>query len=94
MQRYKQRNFYIQDLANGLKRLYSYETCIGYQYFDDVFYTPRKYSRTTSKQLTQYAGENALKRYFLPNNDLCENFWNKSLYNIIDELNFVKSQNV
>lgn len=86
---YKQRNFYTETLATNLERLYSYNTCIGYRYFDDVFYTKRKYSRTTSKQQTQYAHENNLKVYYLERDELCR--YIPSIYNLIDTLNLTKA---
>lgn len=86
---YKQRNFYTEELSTGLEKLYSYNTCVGYRYLDCVFYTTRKYSRTTSKQQTQYARENNLKVYYLENDDICRLY--TSLYNLIDTLNLTKA---
>jgi hypothetical protein len=63
MQRYKQRNFYIHDIGNKLKALYSYSTLVGYQFGKEVLFTTKKYSTTTSKQCTQYTNENGLTRY-------------------------------
>lgn len=63
MTRYKQRNFYTDDQAFGVKKLYSYSTLVGFQVNNDVFFTKQKYSSTTSKQCTMYANENNLKRH-------------------------------
>ena len=89
LKRYKQRNFYTAELSTGLEKLYSYNTCVGYRYLDCVFYTTRKYSRTTSKQQTQYARENNLKVYYLKDNELCRYY--ASIYNLIDTLNLTKA---
>ena len=91
MKQYKHRNFYTHDLTSDLQVLFSYNTCVGFRYYDCVFYTPNKYSVTTSKQQTQFANENKLKRYTLPNNDMCRNFLTTNIYTIIDNLNFVKA---
>lgn len=70
MKQYKQRQFYIRDIGYKLKALYSYSTLVGYQFGDEVLFTTKKYSTTTSKQCTQYTNENGLTRYNIPEDTL------------------------
>lgn len=85
---YKQRNFYIETKADNLHILYSYNTPVGVQYLDKVFFTTQKYSVTTSKQCTQYTYENNLKRYNIPQQTLTDWLQLSYIYNLVDNINY------
>ena len=89
MRQYKQRHFYIQDITTDLKALYSYNTLVGYQYYNNVLFTKRKYSPTTSKQCTMYTHENNLKRHNIDDNTLKHIYNSTFTHNKIDEINYI-----
>ena len=49
-------------LNNGTVVFFSYQTPVGARIANEYYKTTQKYSRTTSKHLSRWAGENAIEK--------------------------------